>query len=197
MRSLAVYCGSSPGSNPAFRQAAEALGRELARAGCTLVYGGSHAGLMGAVADAALQAGGRVVGVIPEALLRLEVAHRGLTDLQVVKTMHERKARMNDLAEAFVALPGGIGTLDEIVEMFTWTQLGIHRKPCALLNIAGYYDALLDFLRNTVKQGFLRQGQLDQLVVAERVEDLLPGLALARPHAVGRFAHPAEPVPMP
>src|SRR5271156_2186080 len=119
MRSVAVYCGSSPGSNPAFRMAAEALGRELALAGCTVVYGGSHAGLMGAMADAALQAGGRVVGVIPEALVSREAAHRGLSELQIVPTMHERKARMNDLAEAFVALPGGIGTLDEIVEMFT------------------------------------------------------------------------------
>jgi len=194
MRSVAVYCGSSPGSNPAFRLAAAALGHELARAGCTVVYGGSHAGLMGAMADAALLAGGKVIGVIPQALVRREVAHRGLSELQVVESMHQRKARMNELAEAFVALPGGIGTLDEIVEMFTWTQLGIHRKPCAFLNIDGYYDSLLAFLRTMVAQGFLRQAQLDQLLIIERVEDLLPRLAAARPHPAGRLD---EPVPAP
>lgn len=188
MRSVAVYCGSSPGSNPAFRQAAEALGRTLAQADCTLVYGGSHAGLMGAVADAALAAGGKVIGIIPDALVSREVAHRGLSELQVVGGMHERKARMAELSEAFVALPGGIGTLDEIVEMFTWTQLGIHRKPCAFLNIGGYYDSLLAFLHTMVAQGFLRQAQVDQLVVVERVEDLLPRLAAAQPHPAGRLA---------
>ena len=188
MRSVAVYCGSSPGSNPAFRQAAEALGRTLAQADCTLVYGGSHAGLMGAVADAALAGGGKVIGIIPDALVSREVAHRGLSELQVVGSMHERKARMAELSEAFVALPGGIGTLDEIVEMFTWTQLGIHRKPCAFLNIGGYYDSLLAFLHTMVAQGFLRQAQIDQLVVVERVEDLLPRLAAAQPHPAGRLA---------
>ena len=188
MRSIAVYCGSSPGSNPAFLLAAETLGRTLAQAGCTLVYGGSHAGLMGAVADAALVAGGKVIGVIPDALVSREVAHRGLSELQVVRSMHERKARMNELSEAFVALPGGIGTLDEIIEMFTWTQLGIHRKPCAFLNIDGYYDSLLAFLRGMVTQGFLRQAQVDQLVVVERVKDLLPRLAAAQPHPAGRLA---------
>lgn len=190
MRSVAVYCGSSPGSNPAFRLAAEVLGRTLAHASCTVIYGGSHAGLMGAVADAALGAGGKVIGVIPDALVSREIAHRGLSELQVVKSMHERKARMNELAEAFVALPGGIGTLDEIIEMFTWTQLGIHRKPCAFLNIDGYYDSLLAFLRGMVTQGFLRQAQVDQLVVVERVEDLLPRLAAAKPHPAGRLAEP-------
>ncbi|MDB5974969.1 MAG: family Rossman fold protein [Nevskia sp.] len=188
MRSVAVYCGSSPGSNPAFRAAAEALGRMLAQANCVLVYGGSHAGLMGAVADAALAVGGKVIGIIPDALVSREVAHRGLSELQVVGSMHERKARMAELSEAFVALPGGIGTLDEIVEMFTWTQLGIHRKPCAFLNIGGYYDSLLAFLHTMVAQGFLRQAQVDQLVVVERVEDLLPRLAAAQPHPAGRLA---------
>ncbi|MFI4979638.1 MAG: TIGR00730 family Rossman fold protein [Nevskiales bacterium] len=188
MRSVAVYCGSSPGSNPAFRAAAEALGHTLAESACTLVYGGSHAGLMGAVADAALAGGGKVIGIIPDALVSREVAHRGLSELQVVGSMHERKARMAELSEAFVALPGGIGTLDEIVEMFTWTQLGIHRKPCAFLNIDGYYDSLLAFLHTMVGQGFLRQAQIDQLVVVERVEDLLPRLAAAQPHPAGRLA---------
>ena len=176
MRSVAVYCGSNPGSNPAYRQAAAALGKALAEQHRTVVYGGSHAGLMGAVADAALAAGGRVVGVIPESLVSREVAHTGLSELHVVRSMHERKALMNDLAEGFVTLPGGIGTLDEIIEMFTWTQLGIHRKPCAFLNIEGYYDGLLAFLRHTVSQGFLQQRQFDQLLVAGSVDELLARL---------------------
>jgi len=190
MRSVAVYCGSNPGSNPAFRLAAEVLGRRLAEASCTVVYGGSHNGLMGVVANAALDAGGKVIGIIPDALMSREIAHPGLSELQVVKSMHERKARMNELSEAFVALPGGIGTLDEIVEMFTWTQLGIHSKPCAFLNIDGYYDSLLVFLRTMVAQGFLRQAQFDQLVVVTRVEDLLPRLAAARPHPAGTRREP-------
>ena len=194
MRSLAVYCGSSPGINPAHRQSAAALGKALAERHCTLVYGGSHAGLMGAVADAALQAGGRVVGVIPEALVSREVAHDGLSELHVVRTMHERKALMNDLAEGFVALPGGIGTLDEIVEMFTWTQLGIHRKPCAFLNVEGYYDGLLAFLRHTVGQGFLQQRQFDQLLVAGSVDELLELLASYQPDYPHKYPHP-KPAP--
>jgi uncharacterized protein (TIGR00730 family) len=195
MRSVAVYCGSSPGTDPAYRQAAELLGRSLAEAGCAVVYGGSRTGLMGAVADAALQAGGKVVGVIPDALVSREIAHRGLTDLHVVRGMHERKAKMNELAEAFVALPGGIGTIDEIVEMFTWTQLGIHRKPCALLNLGGYYETLLAFLRHAVGQGFLRQAQLDELLVLDGVEGLLPRLAAAAALLAG--SHPRKPVPAP
>jgi uncharacterized protein (TIGR00730 family) len=191
MRSVAVYCGSNPGSNPAFRLAAEVLGRTLAQAACTVVYGGSHSGLMGVVANAALEAGGKVVGIIPGALATREIVHGGLSELQIVNSMHERKARMNELSEGFVALPGGIGTLDEIVEMFTWTQLGIHSKPCAFLNIDGYYDNLLAFLRTMVEQGFLRQAQFDQLVVVARVEELLPRLAAARPHPAGQRGEPA------
>ena len=195
MRSIAVYCGSSPGIDPAYRQAAQQLGRDLAQAGCTLVYGGSHAGLMGAAADAALAAGGRVVGVIPDALVSREVAHRSLSELHVVRTMHERKAKMNDLSEGFVALPGGIGTLDEIVEMFTWSQLGIHRKPCLLLNLNGYYDTLLAFLRHAAAQGFLRRGQLDELLVAERVDGVLPRLDAAAAALAG--SRTPRPVPAP
>jgi uncharacterized protein (TIGR00730 family) len=194
MRSLAVYCGSSPGSDPVYRQSAVALGQALAQRRCTLVYGGSHAGLMGAAADAALTAGGRVVGVIPDALVSREVAHQGLSELHVVRTMHERKALMNDLAEGFVALPGGIGTLDEIVEMFTWTQLGIHRKPCAFLNVQGYYDGLLAFLRHAVGQGFLQQRQYDELIVADGVEALLERLAAYRPAYPDKHPHP-KPAP--
>ncbi|MDR3418049.1 MAG: TIGR00730 family Rossman fold protein [Nevskia sp.] len=183
MRSVAVYCGSNPGNRPAYRLAAQALGRDIAARGLQLVYGGSRSGLMGAAADAALEAGGRVVGVIPSALQRREVAHHGLSELEVVDSMHQRKARMNELADAFIALPGGIGTLDEIVEMFSWNQLGIHRKPCALLNVEGYYEPLLVFLRSTVTQGFLSQRQLDELVVADGVEGLLQRLAAIPRHA--------------
>lgn len=194
MRSLAVYCGSSPGSHPAYRQAAAALGRALAERHCTVVYGGSRAGLMGVVADSALAAGGRVVGVIPDALVSREVAHEGLSELHVVRTMHERKALMNDLAEGFVTLPGGIGTLDEIIEMFTWTQLGIHRKPCAFLNIQGYYDDLLAFLRHAVSHGFLQQRQYDQLIVATAVDELLERLAAFHPAYAGKHPYP-KPAP--
>jgi len=187
MRSVAVYCGSASGANPAFGRAATALGHQLAEAGCTLVYGGSNAGLMGMVADAALAAGGRVIGVIPDGLFEREVAHLGLSELRVVRSMHERKALMNELAEGFVALPGGIGTLDELVEMYTWNQLGIHRKPCALLNIDGYYDSLLAFLRHAADQGLLQRRQLERLLVAGQVEGLLPLLEAA--------ARAAQPVP--
>jgi uncharacterized protein (TIGR00730 family) len=179
MRSVAVYCGSASGTNPAFGRAAAELGRQLGQAGCTVVYGGSNAGLMGTVADAALAAGGKVIGVIPDGLFEREVAHLGLSELRVVRSMHERKALMNDLAEGFVALPGGIGTLDELVEMYTWNQLGIHHKPCALLNIDGYYDRLLDFLRHAARQGLLQQRQLERLLVAPDVASLLPRLDAA------------------
>jgi uncharacterized protein (TIGR00730 family) len=179
MRSVAVYCGSASGANPAYQRAAAELGKQLALAGCTLVYGGSNAGLMGTVADAALAAGGKVIGVIPDGLFEREVAHLGLTELHLVRSMHERKSLMNDLVEGCVALPGGIGTLDELVEMYTWNQLGIHHKPCALLNIEGYYDSLLAFLRHASDQGLLQRRQLDKLLVADSVLDLLPQLDAA------------------
>lgn len=186
MRSVAVYCGSAHGTNPAFARAAADLGRYIAESGCNLVYGGSNAGLMGTVADAALAAGGKVIGVIPDGLFEREVAHLGLTELRVVRSMHERKALMNDLAEGFVALPGGIGTLDELVEMYTWNQLGIHHKPCLLLNIDGYYDRLVDFLRHAADQGLLQRRQFERLLVATEVEGLLAVLEQA-----GRAAQPA------
>lgn len=179
MRSVAVYCGSASGTNPAYQRAAAELGKQLALAGCTVVYGGSNAGLMGTVADAALAAGGQVVGVIPDGLFEHEVAHLGLTELHLVRSMHERKSLMNDLVEGCVALPGGIGTLDELVEMYTWNQLGIHHKPCALLNIEGYYDSLLAFLRHAADQGLLQRRQLERLLVASTVAELLPQLDAA------------------
>ncbi len=153
---VCVFCGSSRGRDPAYTAAAESIGTLLASRGIRLVYGGGRVGLMGVLADAALQAGGQVVGVIPEALDRREVAHRNLTELHVVRSMHERKAVMARIADAAVALPGGIGTLEELCEILTWAQLGIHDKPVGLLNVAGYFDALLGFLDRAVADGFLR-----------------------------------------
>ncbi len=173
IHALAIYCGSSAGADPAFAKAADDLGRALAQRNCAVIYGGSHAGLMGVVADAALAAGGRVVGVIPQSLVGRELAHQGLSTLEIVDSMHARKARMCELADGFVALPGGIGTLEEILEMFTWTQLGIHHKPCALLNIAGFYDGFVAFLRHVVQQGLLKSAQFERLIVVNSVDELL------------------------
>ncbi len=168
IRSVCVYCGSQMGASPAYAGAAAALGAALAREGVTLVYGGASVGLMGVVADAALAAGGSVVGVIPRILMRKELAHGGLADLVVTESMQERKAKMAELSDAFIALPGGIGTLDELFEMWTWAQLGLHAKPCALINTAGYYDPLVAFLYQAVQAGFLRPAVRSMLqVVAE------------------------------
>ncbi len=156
MRAVCVFCGSSPGADPAYRDAAAGLGREFARRGLRLVYGGGNVGLMGILADAALSAGGEVVGVIPQALVDKELAHRGLSELIVVETMHDRKARMADLADAFVALPGGYGTFEEFCEVLTWTQLGVHAKPCGLLNINGFYDPLLALFDRAVADRFVQ-----------------------------------------
>ena len=155
LRRVAVFCGSALGTNPAFRAEAVALGTAIARAGLGLVYGGACRGLMGAVADAALAGGGEVIGVLPEVLNDNELAHGGLTVLERVATMHERKARMHELADAILALPGGYGTLDEMLEAVTWAQLGIHAKPCILINTANYWDGLLAFLDTAVTAGFL------------------------------------------
>ena len=157
MKKLCVFCGSSRGSNPAYQAAARQVGELLARHGMALVYGGGNVGLMGALADAALDAGGAVIGVIPESLVRWEVAHRELTELHVVDTMHTRKARMADLADGFLALPGGFGTLDEFCEILTWAQLGLHAKPCGLLNVAGFYNPLLAQLDRAVSDALLRR----------------------------------------
>jgi hypothetical protein len=165
IRTLGVYCGSSPGLLPEYKETATAFGAMLAREGITLVYGGGNVGLMGALADGVLEAGGKVIGVIPHALIAKEVEHRGVTEFYPVDTMHQRKQKMADLADGFVALPGGIGTLEEIFEMLTWNQLRIHGKPCAFLNVAGYYDTLLHFLEHMVQQRFLKQAQLDGLIV--------------------------------
>jgi len=153
---ICVFCGSSAGLNPAFAAAARALGGELAARGIEVVYGGGNVGLMGIVADAALDAGGRVIGVIPHALVTRELAHQGVSELHVVDSMHERKALMAQLSDGFIALPGGFGTLEEFCEAVTWTQLGVHAKACGLLNVAGFYDGLLAFLEHALGEEFLR-----------------------------------------
>ncbi|WOK37860.1 TIGR00730 family Rossman fold protein [Sphingomonas sp. C3-2] len=177
MTRFTVFCGSSMGESPVHAAIAEELGRELAGAGVGLVYGGGNVGLMGVVADAALGAGGEVIGVIPRALVDRELAHEGCTELHVTANMHERKALMAELATGFIALPGGIGTMEELFEVWTWGQLGWHMKPCALLNVHGYYDGLITFLDTMVEQGFLRQEHRDMLIVTDRVADLLDLLA--------------------
>ena len=177
MNRFCVFCGSSPGRNPAYVAAAAGLGTFLATRGFGLVYGGASIGLMGTVADAARAAGGEVIGIIPHALVELEVAHAGLSDLRVVGSMHERKALMAELSDAFIALPGGIGTLEELFEVWTWGQLGSHRKPCAVLNVAGYYDRLFGFLDFMTDEAFLRPLHRDMLLVADTPECLLDKLA--------------------
>jgi len=173
---LAVFCGSSTGERSGFGDAAAAFGRLLAQQHIGVVYGGGHVGLMGRVADAALAAGGEVIGVIPEALERREVAHRQLTELHVVPDMHARKAMMASLSDGFVALPGGIGTLEELFEVWTWQILGYHHKPCGLLNVDGFFDELIAFLDKTVEEGFLRRKFRDRLQVASDPEVLLEQL---------------------
>lgn len=175
-RRIGVYCGASEGSHPAFRAEAEALGEAIAVAGMTLVYGGASRGLMGAVADAALRRGGEVIGVLPDVLVGREIAHRGLTTLELVSTMHERKARINILSDAFIALPGGHGTLDELMEAITWAQIGLHDKPCILVNTLGYWNGLLAFLDSAVAAGFVRAQDRALLRVAS---DAAQALSLA------------------
>ncbi len=181
LQRICVYCGSNTGADPAYAHAARELGALLARRGLGLVYGGGRVGLMGAIADAALAAGGSVIGVIPEALVKMEVAHHGLTELRVVKSMHERKALMVDLADAFIALPGGYGTLEEFCEVLTWAQLGLHNKPHGLLNTCGYYDSLLGFLDHAVAANFIRPAHRQLVHTADQPEPLLDLLAQAHP----------------
>ena len=157
MKRVCVFCGSSSGVRPGYRAAAEELGRRLAGRGMGLVYGGARVGLMGAVADAVLSARGQVIGVIPEALVSKELAHTGLTELRVVASMHERKAVMADLSDGFIAIPGGWGTLEELFEVLTWGQLGLHQKPCGLLNVEQYFDGLLSFADRMIEEGFVRR----------------------------------------
>ena len=184
---IAVFCGSRVGDRPEFKLAAEELGRRLAELGIGLIYGGASIGLMGAVADAALGAGGRVQGTITESLAKIEIAHDRLTDLFVVSTMHERKRQMCDAADGFIALPGGLGTLDELCEISTWSQLGIHEKPIGMLNVAGYFDAFLDFLDRCVAEGFVTPAHRDILLVEANVDDLISRMANWTPSLVPKL----------
>ncbi len=187
MQRVCVFCGSSAGADPAFAAAARELGQALARRQLGLVYGGGNIGLMGLLADAVLAAGGEVFGVIPQALVDKELAHRGVTELRIVRSMHERKAVMAGLAEAFVALPGGYGTLEEFCEILTWAQLGLHSKPCGLLNVAGFYDPLLAQIERGVEQRFIREQHRRLLLVEREPEGLLRRLEQAHPPALRQW----------
>jgi uncharacterized protein (TIGR00730 family) len=192
MQRICVYCGSSPGRLPEYREAARSLGYELAARGLGLVYGGASVGVMGAVADAVLERGGEVIGVIPSALARKEVAHDGLADLIVVGSMHERKARMAELSDGFIALPGGWGTLEEIFEMLTWAQLGFHRKPCGILNVAAYYDGLVSFLERAIEERFVREEFRPLMLVEEEPSQLLNRFREFKAPRVRKWLGPEE-----
>ncbi|ATY33314.1 LOG family protein [Sphingomonas psychrotolerans] len=181
MKRVAVYCGSATPVDPVYVESARQVGRSLAERGIGIVYGGGKLGLMGAVADSALAAGGEVIGVIPTALVNAEVAHRGLTELHVVDTMHERKARFTELADGFVNLPGGTGTMDELWEALSWAQLGYHADPIGLLNIAGYYDKLIDFWQHMGSVGFVRAQHQGLLLIDDTLEGLLVQMAAFEP----------------
>jgi len=189
---ICVFCGSSVGNRPAYREAAGALAQALVRRGLGLVYGGARVGLMGVLADTMLQHCGEVIGVIPQALLDREIAHAGLADLRVVGSMHERKALMVDLADGFIALPGGYGTLEEFSEVLTWAQLGLHRKPCGLLDVDGYFDPLLALFDGAVAAGFLRPENRALVLKANDPEMLLDLLASYKPVSVPKWITPAE-----
>jgi uncharacterized protein (TIGR00730 family) len=192
MDRLCVFCGANSGNDPAYGVMAAQLGRTLAERGIGLVYGGGRVGLMGMLADGALAAGGEVIGVIPKPLLAREQAHHGLTQQRVVGSMHERKALMAELADGFVALPGGIGTLEEIFEAWTWAQLGMHGKPCGLLDVGGFFEPLVGFLDNVVSTGLLRPRTRDMLVVATSPEELLAKFSAYEAPAVAKWVTPAE-----
>ncbi|MDE3154973.1 MAG: TIGR00730 family Rossman fold protein [Acidobacteriota bacterium] len=180
MKRVCVFCGSSMGVRPEYRHAAVDLGATCAGRGIEIVYGGGNVGLMGELADAALAQGGRVVGVIPASLVAREVGHDRLTELRVVRSMHERKAAMADLADGFIALPGGFGTLEEFCEILTWAQLGFHRKPCGLLNVAGYFDPLLDLFDRAVAEGFVGEPQRQMVLVERTIDELLARMGAYR-----------------
>ncbi|CAA9494530.1 MAG: Lysine decarboxylase family [uncultured Rubrobacteraceae bacterium] len=192
MERVCVFCGSSEGSRPGYVEAAWRMGEELARRGLGLVYGGGKAGLMGAVADAALEAGGKVVGVIPDALVSREIGHEDLTELHVVGSMHERKKMMADLSDGFVALPGGYGTLEEFFEVLSWSQLSIHEKPCALLNVSGYWEPLIALFDRTITEGFVRPDHRSLVMTGEDPGELLDRMKLYTPPSRKRWAVPED-----
>ena len=192
LRRVCVFCGSSTGRNPSYRHLADRLGRTLAQRGLGVVYGGGRVGLMGALADGALAAGGEVIGVIPQALMDREIGHRGLTELRIVGSMHERKAVMAELADGFIALPGGIGTLEELFEVWTWAQLGLHGKPCGLLDSDGFFGPLVEFLDHLVLTGFVQPQYRAMLHAAESPDDLLAAFAAYQAPLVARWVGPAQ-----
>ena len=192
MRQICVFCGSRSGVSYAYEEGARRLGWALAKAGITLVYGGGRVGLMGVLADTVLGSGGEVIGVIPKALVRREVAHAGLSDLRVVGSMHERKALMSELSEGFVMLPGGIGTLEEFFEVLSWAQLGVHSKPCGLLNVEDYYEPLLAFLDHAVVRGFLSEQHRSMVLVKTEPELLLKAFARYQAPAVAEWIDRTE-----
>jgi len=187
-----VFCGSSIGNQTAYTEAAVTLGGLLARRGIGLVYGGGNVGLMGVIADAALAAGGEVIGVIPRSLAEREIAHTGVTDLRVVDSMHTRKAMMADLSDAFIAMPGGVGTFEELFEAITWTQLGLHRKPCALLNASGFYTPLAAFIDQAVTEGFIKPVHRAAIVVDDDPERLLDTLSVMELPAMPKWLRQDE-----
>ncbi|WP_262028482.1 TIGR00730 family Rossman fold protein [Microvirga sp. Mcv34] len=189
---LCVFCGSSSGQDPVYMAAARSLGETLAAQGIELVYGGASVGLMGAVADAALEKGGHVIGVMPQALVDKEIAHRSLSDLRVVGSMHERKALMAELSDGFIALPGGLGTFEELFEVWTWAQLGYHRKPCALLNAGGFYDKLTDFLDDVVERGFVKPIHRAMLIVEDEPTALVAAIRAYEPPKVDKWIKAGE-----
>ncbi|MDZ4731853.1 MAG: TIGR00730 family Rossman fold protein [Xanthomonadales bacterium] len=192
LKRVCVYCGSNPGRQPIYREAAADLGRELVQRDIALVYGGAGIGVMGAVADAVLANGGEAIGVIPQSLATREVAHTQLSELIVVTSMHERKAMMAELADGFVALPGGWGTVEEIFEILTWAQLGIHNKPCGLLNIAGYYDHLAMFLQHAMDERFVREEYKPMIIMEKQPAALLDRFNNYQPPQVRKWIGPAE-----
>jgi uncharacterized protein (TIGR00730 family) len=191
MKSVAVYCGSSSGNKEIYTQQAQEMGRELARRGLTLVYGGGCVGLMGTIADAVLAEGGKVIGVIPGFLADKELAHKGCTELHVVETMHQRKLLMADLAEGFVAMPGGFGTLEELFEVLTWGQLGLHGKPIGLLNVEGFYDQLIGFCDHMVGEAFLRTENRNQVLQNANAAALLDAMVEYKPQRSEKWLTPA------
>jgi len=187
MKSICIFCGSNMGKDPVYQQGAKELGFLLAEKKIRLIYGGSDMGMMGTVADACLKNGGEAVGVIPRNLFDIEISHPNLTDLKVVDTMHERKALMSELSDGFIAMPGGIGTLEETFEILTWIQLGIQLKPLGLLNIAGFFDPLRLFLENVVEKGFLLDQHLSMLLMEENAQDLLSSMAVNKPIKIKKW----------
>ncbi|MFN1217320.1 TIGR00730 family Rossman fold protein [Chryseobacterium kwangjuense] len=192
MKSITVFCGSSFGSDEIYKEQATLLGQTLAKQNIQLIYGGADVGLMGAVADGALQENGKVIGVLPNFLQSKEIAHKNLTDLILVETMHERKTKMNDLCEGVIVLPGGYGTLEEFFEMITWAQLGLHKKPIGILNIDGFYDDLIQLVQNMVDKGFLKQVNRDMLLLSENIDELLEKMRNYQAPTVGKWISKKE-----